>query len=253
MADPYDPSGRLYRTGDVARWRSDGQLEFLGRADSQVKVRGHRIELGEIETVLRAQPGIVDAVVVARGAILAAYVVPVDADQPPTVSDLRAGVAGRLPGYMIPNTFITLDHLPLTPNRKIDRNALPDPVANLAGTEYVAPRNPVEQVVAGQFASILDAERVGALDGFFELGGHSLQATSLLARLETTFGVEVGLRTFFAAPTVEATAEALLAGTADRARVERIAQLRVKLDAMSPDEVARLLAAKRGERVPEAT
>ncbi len=211
VADPYDPSGRLYRTGDVARWRSDGQLEFLGRADSQVKVRGHRIELGEIETVLRAQPGIVDAVVVARGAILAAYVVPVDADQPPTVSDLRAGVAGRLPGYMIPNTFITLDHLPLTPNRKIDRNALPDPVVVPEGRR-VAPRSETERVVAAVWAEVLEVASVGVEDDFFELGGHSLLATRVVARLGDRLGCEVGVRAVFEASTVAGLAAVIDAG-----------------------------------------
>ena len=155
---------------------------------------------------------------------------------------------------MIPNTYLLLDHFPQTPNRKIDRNALPKPgeADHAAITPYVEPRTAVEQVVARTFAAVLGVERVGVFETFFELGGSSLQVTSLLARLQTAFGVEVSLRTFFTEPTVAGTADALVVDDLDRPRVERVAQLRADLDAMSPDDVARLLAAKRAAQSAEA-
>ena len=211
---------RWYRTGDLARWRADGVIEYVGRSDDQVKVRGHRIELGEIETVLRTHPGVCDAVVIAHGhdatATLAAYLIPVDLITAPTVAELRGYLTDRLPTVMIPNTFTLLDTFPLTPNNKIDRKAFPAPgdATPAATATYVEPRTPTEQLIAGIFADLLHLDRVGTTDNFFELGGHSLQATTLLARLQTTFGVELTLRAFFTDPTVAGTAAVAMAAPA---------------------------------------
>jgi acyl carrier protein len=265
--DPHSdvPGARLYRTGDLARWRNDGTLEFIGRLDHQVKVRGHRIELGEIEAVLRGHPDIADAVVVVRedqpgDQRIVAYLVAETSDDTgtsddagraaPTTAELRARVNQDVPDYMVPSTFVLLDQFPLTPNRKIDRNALPVPDhADLAaGTEYVEPRTDVEHVVAGMFAAVLVVDRVGAIDNFFELGGHSLLATGLAARIRSVFGVDLDLRRFFQEPTVEGVATQLADSDEERKRIERIAQIELKLAALSPEQVAAMLADRRRER-----
>ncbi len=203
------PGSRMYRTGDRARWRPDGTLEYLGRTDHQVKVRGFRIEPGEIETALREQEGVRDAVVTVREDTpeqkrLVAYVVPDEGAGVPT-AELRARLAARLPEYMVPPAFVVLERLPLNSNGKVDRGALPAPEQG-AGAAYVAPRTPVEEVVAGIWAEVLRLERVGAEEGFFELGGHSLLATQVVSRARQAFGVEVPLRALFEAPTVAALA-----------------------------------------------
>ncbi|HEX5724995.1 MAG TPA: amino acid adenylation domain-containing protein, partial [Longimicrobiaceae bacterium] len=203
VPDPFaaEPGARLYRTGDLARWRPDGTLEFLGRNDHQVKVRGFRIELGEIEAVLRGHGSVADCVVMARAEAgeqrLVAYVVGgVEA------AELRAHLRESLPEYMVPSAFVFLDALPLTPNGKLDRKALPAPELAPAEDRYVAPRTPVEEVLAGIWAEVLRLERVGANDNFFELGGHSLLATRVVSRVRELFGVELPLRALFEGPTV---------------------------------------------------
>jgi amino acid adenylation domain-containing protein len=246
VADPFDSGARLYRTGDLTRWRPDGTLEFLGRIDQQVKVRGHRIELGEIESVLRAHPAVTEAVVVAEGeaatARLIGYVT-TESD----AGDLRGWVGDRLPKYMVPSVVITLDAFPTTPNRKIDRRALSSPHARLpAAAPSAPPESDVERVVARATATVLGLATVGRGDDFFDLGGHSLLATALLARLSSTFGTPLALRPFFAAPTVAAVAAQLLEDPAARDRIERIARVEERLAGMSPDEIRRLLAIKRG-------
>jgi len=204
---PFRPGERIYRTGDLVRARRDGRLEHLGRLDHQVKVHGFRIELGEIEAVLRAHPEVRDAVATATSDRLLAYVVPTG----PDVSDaegLRAFVSERLPPYMIPTSFTTMDAFPLTPNGKIDRKALPAPTggADLA-PGYAEPLDGVEQAVATIWEEVLRTERVGRDDDFFRLGGHSLTATQVVARIRDSLGVELPLRRFFDAPTVAETAE----------------------------------------------
>ncbi|WP_257463564.1 non-ribosomal peptide synthetase, partial [Archangium lipolyticum] len=201
-----EPGARLYRTGDVVRWRGDGQLEFSGRADQQVKVRGFRIEPGEIEAALVEQPAVREAVVVAREDVpgnkrLVAYLVarPGQTLEP---GELRKALRQRLPEYMVPSAFMVLEALPLTTNGKVDRRALPAPQATPGTERYVPPRNAMEELVAGLFGELLRAERVGAEDNFFELGGHSLLATQVVSRLRESCGVEVPLRTLFEAPTV---------------------------------------------------
>jgi amino acid adenylation domain-containing protein len=215
--DPFGPElggelgGRLYRTGDRVRWRADGLLDFLGRTDDQVKLRGHRVELGEVEAALREHPAVRAAVVTAREDIpgekqLVAYLVPTGSV--PGVSELRNFLHQRLPDFMVPSAFVTLAELPLSPNGKVDRRALPAPNEARPGPEeaFVAPRNPVEELLATIWATLLRIERVGVYDNFFELGGHSLLATQVISRILTTLGVEVPLRTIFEAPTVAALA-----------------------------------------------
>ncbi len=198
VPDPFgEPGARLYRSGDRARWRADGVLEFVGRTDFQVKVRGFRVEPGEVEGVLAAHPQVREAAVVARDGSLVGYVVGTA-----TSGELREHLRASLPEYMVPTLFVGLDALPLTPNGKVDRRALPDPERTPDEERYVAPRTPAEEVVAGIFAGVLGVGRVGAGDDFFDLGGHSLLATRVAARVRETFGVELPLRTLFEAPTV---------------------------------------------------
>ncbi|WP_255208205.1 non-ribosomal peptide synthase/polyketide synthase [Myxococcus sp. AM009] len=200
------PGARLYRTGDVARWLPDGTLEYLGRADFQVKLRGFRIELGEVEAALRTHPGVRDAVAMVReetqgDARLVAYVT---GDSAPLEAEiLRAHLLKQLPQHMVPTTFVHLGVLPLTPSGKVDRKALPAPEApTVQRGLYVAPRTPTEDALAELFAQVLSVSRVGIHDGFFELGGHSLLATQVVVRVRTRFGIELPLRAFFESPTV---------------------------------------------------
>ncbi|MEO6194012.1 MAG: amino acid adenylation domain-containing protein [Thermoanaerobaculia bacterium] len=199
------PGGRLYRTGDLVRQRPDGAVEFLGRLDGQVKIRGFRIEPGEIEAALAALPGVREAVVVARDGRLVAYVVEDAAADEPRPS-LQEQLRERLPDYMVPAAFVTLESLPLNPNGKVDRKALPAPEEQSAPEAFLAPRTPVEEVVAGIWAELLGLERVGLDGDFFALGGHSLLAARVISRLRRAFGVELPVRDLFEAPTVEALA-----------------------------------------------
>jgi amino acid adenylation domain-containing protein len=206
-----EAGARLYRTGDLVRYLPDGNLEFIGRIDTQVKVRGYRIELGEIEAVLLSHPAVRSAVVVAReeeagDKRLVAYVV--GETESVAVIELRAYLKEKLPEYMMPSAFVMLDALPLTANGKVDRRALPAPERGRAegGNEYVAPRTPVEEMVAGIWSEVLGVERVGVNDNFFELGGHSLLATQVISRLKESLRVEVTLDKMFESPTVAAVA-----------------------------------------------
>ncbi|WNG57427.1 amino acid adenylation domain-containing protein [Archangium gephyra] len=208
VPDPFSdvPGSRLYRSGDLARFLSNGDVEYQGRADLQVKIRGFRIELGEIEAALAREPSLRTSVVIVREDTpgdkrLVAYAVP--AGERPSVAELHASLRKRLPDYMVP-TFVFLDALPLTSNGKVDRRALPAPSSERAGDEsFVEAANPTEEVVARMFAEVLRVARVGTRDNFFELGGHSLLAAQLVTRLKKTFQVEVPLRTLYESPTVE--------------------------------------------------
>jgi amino acid adenylation domain-containing protein len=214
VPDPFGVLGAwLYHTGDLARWRVDGELEFLGRRDSQVKVRGFRIELGEIEECLGRHPGVREAAVVAREegdeTRLLAYVV-AGVEPAPAAGELRAFLRASLPEHMVPSTFVPLDALPLTPNGKVDRRALPAPgVAGVDRQAYVAPRTVTEELLAGIWAEVLKVERVGACDNFFDLGGHSLLAAQVVSRIRQAAELDLPLRALFQNPTVEGLAVAL--------------------------------------------
>src|SRR6185436_18422885 len=202
--DPFArrPGARMYRTGDRVRWRADGMLDFVARMDGQVKVRGFRIELGEIEAVLRRHEHVAGCVVMVREDVpgeqrLVAYVV-----GEARTEALRAHLRQSVPEYMVPAAFVFLDALPLNPNGKLDRKALPVPELASPEETYVAPRTPAEEVLAGIWAELLGRERVGAEESFFDLGGHSLLATRVVSRVRAVFGVDLPLRAVFEGPTV---------------------------------------------------
>jgi amino acid adenylation domain-containing protein len=200
---------RLYRTGDVVRWLPDGNIEFLGRIDEQVKIRGCRVELGEIESVIARQPGVREAVVLARDVggdkRLVAYVVAnVDSEE------LRTMLRATLPAYMVPAHFVRLSRMPLTPNGKLDRKALPAPERiAAAAAEFVAPTTPTERALAELWQHVLRIERIGAKDNFFESGGHSLLAMQLVGEVRERFGVELTIKNLFARPVLAELAEAI--------------------------------------------
>ncbi|MES1244220.1 MAG: amino acid adenylation domain-containing protein, partial [Acidobacteriota bacterium] len=240
---PFAAGERLYRTGDLGAWRPDGTLDFLGRMDFQVKIRGHRIEPAEVEDAVKRHHRVEDAVVVAYEPIpqdrrLVAYVVPrAAAEGGLEIRELRTFLLETLPDYMVPSAFVLLPALPLSSTGKVDRRALPPPDgAQAAPAGYVAPRNAVEEVVAGMFQELLGVDRIGAEGSFFELGGHSLLATRLVAWVQDTFGLELPLRAVFETPTVEEVAAALLAAPETRHAVERTAELLLELSAAPEDD-----------------
>jgi acyl-coenzyme A synthetase/AMP-(fatty) acid ligase/acyl carrier protein len=206
-------ASRLYRTGDVARYRADGYIEYLGRVDSQVKIRGFRVELGEVEAVLTESPAVAEAAAVLRedapnAKRLVAYVV-LRAGQSGEVEEIRRFVARKLPDYMVPSRIEVIEALPLTSSGKVNRRALPAPSRNRTGPadSYVAPRTAVEEVVAGIWAEALVVERVGVNDNFFSSGGHSLLATQVVSRIRSALGMEIPVRSLFEYPTVAELAE----------------------------------------------
>ena len=210
LSDPFSDrrGARLYRTGDLARWCADGTIEFVGRADHQVKIRGYRIELEEIEHVLLDHPDVQAAVVLARDDLdgvagLIAHLVAADCREP-GVKKLREFLKSRLPNYMIPRGFIFLDRMPLTAHGKVDRPALMAIHQGLrvADSEFVAPRDSTERVLAGIWSDLLRVEKISVLDNFFDLGGHSLLATRVLGRVASAVGVSLPLRALFEAPTI---------------------------------------------------
>ncbi|MEV5593241.1 amino acid adenylation domain-containing protein [Streptomyces sp. NPDC052496] len=206
VADPYGvPGSRMYRTGDLAAWNADGRLQFRGRADTQVKVRGFRVELGEVEAAVAGCAGVERAVVLVRedrpgDQRLVAFVEPSGGQAALSARTLRAEVAERLPAYMVPGAFVFVDRWPLTPNGKLDHRALPAPAQHATG-EYRPPRSPQEELVCRLFGEALGVERVGVDDNFFELGGHSLLATRLMHDIGEALGRPLELRDIFAAPT----------------------------------------------------
>jgi amino acid adenylation domain-containing protein/non-ribosomal peptide synthase protein (TIGR01720 family) len=247
--DPFagEPGGRLYRTGDLAVRLEDGSLEFLGRADHQVKLRGFRVELGEIEAALLRHPAVLEAVAVVRedrpgDQRLAAYAVPREGHAAPSAAELRASLLERLPAYMVPAVVTVLPEMPVLPSGKLDRAALPAP-ASIEVSEHIAPRSPVEQVLAGIWAEVLGAERVGAFDNFFELGGHSLSATRVVSRIREELQVDLELRRLFESPTLSGLAESLLADPEQREWIEKTAELTVQLAGLSEEQVEAMLAA----------
>ena len=219
-------SERLYKTGDLARYLPDGNIEFMGRSDNQVKVRGFRIELGEIEAVLSQYPAVREAIALVRednpgDQRLVAYIVANSAlktQDSELINDLRSYLKQKLPQYMMPSAFVLLEAMPLTPNGKIDRRSLRAPDTNTAELEsnFTEPRTPDEQLIAEIWAEVLGLERVGIHDNFFELGGHSLLATQAISRLREAFQIEVPLRSLFESPTVATVTESLLQYRADQ-------------------------------------
>ena len=234
IPDPFSDSSeaRLYKTGDLARYDRDGNIEFLGRSDDQVKIRGFRIELGEIEVAISAYPAVRQAVVLAREDVpgdkrIVAYIVPTSQESPPQkqseeaqvqaeqvsrqqnslahlVSQLRSYLKERLPDYMVPSAFVVLEALPVTPSGKVDRRALPAPEIRPADLPtFVAPRTPIEETLANIWANILRVEEVGIHDNFFTLGGDSLLAVQIIARLRVSLGVELSFSRLLEFPTVE--------------------------------------------------
>ncbi|MCW6009609.1 non-ribosomal peptide synthase/polyketide synthase, partial [Micromonospora sp. CPCC 205371] len=214
VADVFAGDGsRMYRTGDRARWLVDGRLDFVGRVDDQVKVRGFRVEPGEVEAALAAHPGVRSAVCVVFDQRLVAYVVAADAaDGVPEVGELRGFLRQRLPEFMVPDVFVELAGLPLTANGKLDRAALPAPEV-VAGGEFAPASSPTEQLLVGVWSELLAASRVGVTDDFFELGGHSLLAARVVSRIRSVFDVEVPLNALFDHPTVAGLAALVDAAT----------------------------------------
>ena len=216
---------RLYRTGDWARYRTDGQIEFAGRRDQQVKLRGFRIELGEVETALARHPSISECVVVTRaddraGTRLIAYFV--SNGSSPHAGELRSFLSARLPEYSIPSVFVQMDALPLSANGKVNRLALPEPDDARTGlaNEFVAPRNEIEKCLAAIWCDVLRVERVGRDDSFFELGGHSLLATQVVSRVRDEFKIQMSLRVLFEHPTVAGMAENIAAASATNQQLQ---------------------------------
>ncbi|TCP57967.1 amino acid adenylation domain-containing protein [Tumebacillus sp. BK434] len=232
VAHPFRAEGRLYRTGDRVRFLADGNLEFLGRLDGQVKIRGHRVELGEVEASILQQGLVESVVVVARGdgeKRLVAYVTGTGL----AVEQVRAGLEAKLPGYMVPSAFVVLEALPLTPNGKVDLRALPEPVLTAeSGRGYASPRNEVEAKVAAVFAEVLGVEKVGIHEDFFYLGGHSLLVTQVISRLRDLLDVELPLPAFFADRTA--------AGVAAR----------IIEDGLAKGQVPKLVCVERTEEMP---
>ena len=216
VPNPFHQGGRMYRTGDRARYLPDGRLVCLGRTDNQVKIRGHRIELEEIATVVSSHPNVRECVVVlqnseAEDPRLVAYIVSATA-QRPAVADLRSYLRTSLPNYMVPSSFAFLDAISLTPNGKVDRSTLPTVEVSLldANPGYVPPRDRIEQIVADAWSEVLGVEKVGIFDHFFELGGHSLSATRLIARLKSAFQIDLPLSSIFIEPTVAGLSKQIL-------------------------------------------
>lgn len=227
----HEPTARLYRTGDMARYRSDGNIEFLGRIDHQVKIRGYRIELGEVEAVLAGHPGIREVVVVARADSraekrLVAYVVH-EPKRARTTDNLRSFLKKKLPSYMIPSIFVSLNELPLTPNGKIDRQSLPAPylVRGDLESNFVAPRTPMEKVLAEIWLNVLGAGRIGIHDDFFELGGHSLLAFQVIYQVRSTLQMDIPFRCLFDMPTVAQLTPEIVRRKAEQVDNERFIQL----------------------------
>ncbi|HVF90509.1 MAG TPA: amino acid adenylation domain-containing protein [Blastocatellia bacterium] len=243
-----EEGARLYRTGDLVRYDRDGNLEFVGRIDQQVKIRGYGIELGEIEGVLNEAGGIKEAVVIAREDdrgenYLAAYIVREESGMM-SQGELRGYVKERLPEYMVPKAFVMMEKMPLLSNGKLDRRALPEPEAARPELEpgYVAPHTAMEEVLAELWRDVLGIQKVGVNTNFFSLGGHSLLATQLITRVRDTFQVELPLKKFFENPTITGLAATVAESQAEKADESEMAQLLVQLERLSDAEAELLLA-----------
>jgi amino acid adenylation domain-containing protein len=247
-----DPGRRVYRTGDRVRWLSSGDIEFLGRTDDQVKVRGYRVELGEIEHVLRGHPGVAQCAVLLRESVdsaprLVAYVVPrqagyavAHADRP-TPQLLLDALAAQLPDYMVPSVIVLLDELPLTRNGKLDRAALPPLEGVAEASRFVGARSETEAAIAAIWSDVLKRDQIGVTESFLELGGHSLLAIRVLGRISKQLGVRLALRTLFDTPTVEEIAVLVDAELRQRRAAQTTASMLAEIENLSDEEVARLL------------
>jgi amino acid adenylation domain-containing protein len=259
LPDPFSASAgaRMYRTGDNARYRSDGDIEFLGRLDHQVKIRGYRIELGEVEAVLNDSPAVQASVVISEknsggDARLLAYLIP--AVEIPNVADLRAFLKERLPEYMVPSHFVMLSEFPLNSSGKVDRNRLasmetPKPVSR---AEFEAPRTESEQMLADIWKEVLGISEVGIHDNFFDLGGHSILVAQVASRVTEVMQVDLPVRTLFEAPTVAALNLAILKSQAVQVESADLAEILNELDQLS-DEEAELSLIKENESLAEVT
>jgi hypothetical protein len=254
VPDPWSgvPGARLYRTGDRVRHLRGGSLEYLGRIDEQVKLRGYRIEPGEIESVLCESPAVRESAVLVREDApgdhrLVAYFVGRAGSETPT-TELRDFLRTRLPDYMIPSAFVRLDALPLTPNGKVDRRALPAPGGARPEQDevFVAARTSTEMVIAAAFGRALGVDRVGLHDSFFRLGGHSLLATQVVSRLGDSLRTQVPLRLLFEAPSVAELAAALLADPERGKDLAEIADVLVEVARLSDEEAGGMLAREAG-------
>jgi acyl-coenzyme A synthetase/AMP-(fatty) acid ligase/acyl carrier protein len=232
---------RLYRTGDVVRYRADGAIELLGRTDQQVKIRGFRVEPAEVATVLGAHPAVRNSLVVARDdrrgdRQLVAYVVRREGREA-SAAELRDFLGSKLPDYMVPSHFVGLDALPLTPHGKVDRSALPDPgtARPEMDSPFVPASSPVEVELAGIWAAVLEVERVGIHDNFFDLGGHSLSAFRLVSRVVQAFQLDLSLKALFDAPTVAEMARVIQAIGAKPATARVVQRMQGALDATSDE------------------
>ena len=253
-----EPDARLYRSGDIARFRPDGEIEFLGRTDDQVKLRGHRIELGEIEYVLRQHRDIKEVVVVARKSTgttdeksLVAYVV-TEQTTSLTENELLHFLKAKLPRYMLPSTLVVLDELPLSPTGKVDRQALPETESSRTDSQKPAilPQTGLEKVVATVWSRVLGTELIDVRADFFEIGGHSLSATRVMSRLHDIFRLDLPLRTFFEAPTIESQAQAIANVWGSKEEAEQVAQTFLELDDLSGEQVQGLLAEEAHKESP---
>lgn len=253
VPDPFVPGEgrRLYRTGDLARWRSDGVMEFLGRLDHQVKIRGHRIELGEIEAALTEHPDVREAVVIAREDVpgdvrLVGYLIAADAAAPPPAKGLKDYLRERLPEAMVPSAFVVLESFPQTPNRKIDRKALPAPsqapgaAAGKEASAGGAPASELERLIAGIWQEVLNVAQVGLDDNFFDLGGHSLLAVKTHRRLVEVLPKPIGITDLFRFPTVRALAEYLADGDSGESLQQSQARGASRRDALAARRASRM-------------
>jgi amino acid adenylation domain-containing protein len=245
-----EPGARLFNTGDMARYRPDGTIEYLGRIDDQIKLRGYRIELGEIEAVLQQHPGISQSVVTVRESVsgdkrLVAYLVQAH-EVPPSLRQLRRFLGDRLPDYMIPSAFVVLERLPLTSSGKVDRQALPTPdqVKSRRAGSLVAPTTPVEEALVEIWSQMLD-QPIGIHDNFFELGGDSIVSIRTTALIRKTFQMDIPIRVLFEAPTIARFAQTMSSYEKQPGQVEKVARLLKQVKTMSDTEVSQLLEQKR--------
>jgi amino acid adenylation domain-containing protein len=249
VANPFtgDETDRVYRTGDLGRYRTDGLVSLAGRRDGQVQVRGFRVEPAEVEAALASHPAVREAAVLQRGGVLTAWLAAGPASPRPRSAELRDFLHGLLPDPMIPEAFVWLERLPLTPNGKLDRRALPDPAREEpAAGSFEPPATPLEEGVAAIWRDLLALERVGRHDNFFELGGHSLLAARVVAEMHDRFGVEVPLPALFARPTVAGVALAVGETRLEQADASEIEGLLADLEDLSDEDVEALLGADGG-------